>query len=93
MTKVTAEDFSAEISSAIMNNGEMGIQNVLTQYIFGEKKFLYGLFDNTKTDRDRLEILSQIINDIKIVYKNGGEPQLVKYVERLRIQSIGLETL
>lgn len=93
MTKVTAQEFSADISSAIMDKGESGIQNVLTQYMFGEKKFLNGLFDNAVDDRERLGIVSQVIEDIKKVYKDGGEPSLNKLVRSLMNKADGIESL
>lgn len=93
MTKVTAQEFSADISSAIMDKGEMGIQNVLTQYMFGEKKFLTGLFDNAVDDRERLGIVSQVITDIKKVYQEGGEPSLNKLVRSLMNKADGIESL
>lgn len=97
MTKVTAQEFSADISSAIMSKGEMGIQHVLTQYMFGEKKFLTGLFTNAVDDRERLVIVNQVIQDIKKAYQSGGNRSLVDVVEQLIEKSIckqnGFESL
>lgn len=96
MNKVTAKEFSTDISSAIMQKGSTGIQHVLTQYMFGEKKFLSGLLFNVD-DVKRMDIVNQVIGELKQAYQIGGERNLVTVVEKLIEKSAcklsGMETL
>lgn len=82
MKQVTAKEFSTDISSAIMQKGSTGIQHVLTQYMFGEKKFLSGLLLNID-DVKRMDVVNQVIGDLKQAYQTGGERNLVTVVEKL----------
>lgn len=97
MQQVTAKEFSTAISAAIMDKGATGIQHVLTQYMFGEKKFLSGLFFNVTDDLKRMDIVNQVINEIKQAYKTGGDRNLITVVEQLIEKSAckknGFETL
>jgi len=83
MKHVTAKEFSTDISSAIMQKGSTGIQHVLTQYMFGEKKFLSGLLLKVDDDLKRMDIVNQVIEDLKRAYQAGGEGNLVRVVEGL----------
>lgn len=97
MKQVTAKDFSTDISSAIMQKGSTGIQHVLTQYMFGEKKFLGGLLLKVDDDLKRMDIVNQVIDELKQAYQTGGERNLVTVVEQLIEKSAcknsGLESL
>lgn len=97
MKHVTAKEFSTDISFAIMQKGSTGIQHVLTQYMFGEKKFLNGLLLKVDDDLKRMDIVNQVIEDLKRAYQAGGEGNLVKVVEGLIEKSAckngGFETL
>lgn len=96
MKQVTAKEFSTDISSAIMQKGSTGIQHVLTQYMFGEKKFLSGLLLNID-DVKRMDVVNQVIGELKQAYQTGGERNLVTVVEKLIEKSAcktgGLESL
>lgn len=83
MSKVTAKEFSADVSSAIMRKGATGINHILTQYMFGEKKFLDGLLFKVTDDKERMVVVNKVVNDLQKAYQAGGEHSLTEFVTRL----------
>jgi hypothetical protein len=97
MSKVTAKEFSKAVDTAIMERGSTGINHVLTQFMFGEHKFLNGLVAKADQDQDRITIINQLVYDIKCSYQEGGLKALHQTVERLieksAAQKSGFEVL
>lgn len=95
--EVNAKEFATVISEAIMDKGAIGIQHVLTQYMFGEKKFLNGLLESTPTDAARMAVVSMVFDNIKEAFQSGGRRNLVVVIDHLIEQSAakkcGMETL
>lgn len=85
--EVTAKEFATVISEAIMDKGAIGIQHVLTQYMFGEKKFLNGLLESTPTDVARMRVVSMVFDDIKEAFQSGGRRNLIIVLDHLIEQS------
>lgn len=87
MSKVTAKEFSTAIDNAIMAKGANGINHVLTQYMFGEKKFMNGFINKANTEQERVVVINRLVNEIKVAYQEGGRHKLVDTVEQLIQQS------
>ena len=95
--EVTAKEFATVISEAIMENGATAIQHVLTQYMFGEKKFLNGLLDKNTTDENRMAVVTMVVDNIKEAFQAGGRRNLVvvldHLIEKASAKKAGMEVL
>lgn len=92
MSNVKVVEFSNAIDSAIMEKGDKGIHHVVTQYMFGQQKFLIGLLKKD-TDEARISVVNEVVDGIKKAYRSCGVSGVENYVSTLSTRANGLESL
>lgn len=65
--------------------------------MFGEKKFLHGLWEKTNTDEARMAVVTMVVDNIKEAFQAGGRRNLVvvldHLIEQAAAKKCGMETL
>lgn len=78
--KSLAITFTADFKEAFFNQGEKGIKNVATQYIFGSVRLFNGQFDRAN-DKESIAFVDSFVTNLKNLYNKGGEELVLGYVE------------
>jgi hypothetical protein len=78
--KNLAVEFTTDFKEAFFNQGEKGIRNVATQYIFGTKQMFNGQFDRSN-DKESIAFVDSFVCNLKSLYNKGGEELVLGYVE------------
>jgi len=84
-----SEEFSIAVDKAIMKKGEKGIRDVVTQYMFGEKKLFNSSWGKLSQD-DRLVFVDRFIDNVKASYQSDGRTGVCCYIQNFNNQGVSV---